>query len=72
MIEETLNDPVLHREVAERGVTMVGGLSQMPGLGEFLSEQLGICFQTAKNPSGAVLRGLQKLLPKLPADVWKY
>lgn len=27
MIEETLNDPALHREVAERGVTMVGGLS---------------------------------------------
>lgn len=72
MIGDTLSDPALRREVSDRGVIMTGGLSQMPGLGEFLSEQLGICFQTAKNPSGAVLRGLQKLLPKLPTDVWKY
>lgn len=72
MIEETLNDPVLHREVAERGVTMVGGLSQMPGFGEFLSERLGMRFQTANNPSGAVLHGLEKLLPELSSKVWQH
>ena len=72
MIGDTLSDPALRRKVTDRGVIMTGGLSQMPGLGEFLSERLGICFQTVKNPSGAVLRGLQKLLPKLPTDVWRY
>ncbi len=72
MIEETLNDPVLYCEVVECGVTMVGGLSQMPGFSEFLSERLSMRFQTANNPSGAVLRGLEKLLPELPSKVWQH
>jgi len=71
LIDETLTDAELHREVAANGVTLTGGLSQMPGLPEFLAERFGMKFQVARNPAGAVLRGLQRMLMEIPADLWR-
>lgn len=71
LIDETLTDAKLRREVAANEVTLTGGLSQMPGLPEFLAERFGMKFQVARNPAGAVLRGLQRMLTKLPPDLWK-
>ena len=72
MIDDTLRDSAFRREVADRGVTMIGGLSQMPGFGEFLSERLGMRFQTLPNSAGAILRGLRVILPQLPPELWKH
>lgn len=71
LIDDTLTDAELRREVAANGVALTGGLSQMPGLPEFLAERFGMKFQIARNPAGAVLRGLQRMLTKLPPDLWK-
>ena len=71
LIDETLTDAELRREVAANGVALTGGLSQMLGFPEFLAERFGMKFQVARNPAGAVLRGLQRMLTKLPPDLWK-
>jgi rod shape-determining protein MreB len=54
--------PELAGDVAERGVTLLGGGALIYGLPEFLHERLRMRFQLAHDPINATIRGAQALL----------
>ena len=66
----TVNQELLE-QVKTDGIVLSGGLSLMPGLTEYLSEQTAVPFRTAKNPVSAVMRGLLKIHEEA-AQLWKF
>lgn len=60
LLEETAPD--LLQPILERGFLLSGGLSQLTGLGNFLSQRLSMPVQPIDQPERAVARGLVRLI----------
>jgi rod shape-determining protein MreB len=54
--------PELSSDIADRGITLTGGVSQMKGLAEMLKTKVGVTINTAKDPLSSVIMGAGKLL----------
>lgn len=54
--------PELAADIADQGVTLVGGGALLHGLPEFLTERLGLAFHRAEDPQNATVLGAQALL----------
>ncbi|MFP4028433.1 MAG: rod shape-determining protein [Candidatus Brocadiia bacterium] len=57
--------PELASDLLDTGITLVGGGSQLTGLGSLLTEQTGLSAKLAEDPMTAVARGTAKLLEKI-------
>ncbi|MBI4226639.1 rod shape-determining protein [Candidatus Roizmanbacteria bacterium] len=56
-----VSPPEVVDEIYERGITLTGGLANVEGIDNFLSDELKIDVVVASDPDDAVIRGLLKL-----------
>ena len=62
-VEET--PPELVADIMQRGITLAGGGSLLPGLRELLAERTGMAVNLAEDSLGCVVRGTGKVLNDL-------
>lgn len=67
MIQDCLGDapPDLSQDVSARGLTMVGGHSQMRDLGELVASSTGVEVNVAAHPDEVIIEGLQMCLEEM-------
>lgn len=53
--------PELLSNVMEAGIVITGGLANLYGIDEFITAKTGFKAQVAENPSGCILRGMEKI-----------
>ncbi len=53
--------PELLSDVMESGITVTGGMAELDAIAEFLTLKTGFKASVAENPSGCILRGMEKI-----------
>ena len=59
--------PAVTGDIVDRGILLAGGLAQLPGLSEYLSQQLQLPCSVVEDPATAAVRGVRSALEHIDA-----